>query len=380
MTTIAVDIRVLATGHMSGIERYAEGILSHMIPLDSRIQWRLFSSGRTLIGPRSWSGNPRVQMFETRSSNRMLAMTSRLLQRPFLDRVIGGADVFFFPHFLLGALSSNCRRVTTWHDLSYERMPYLLSAYRTWWHDVYMQPRRQAAISDRIIAVSSATAGDLSRVYGVRPEKIAVVPSGVASELKPASNESQAVWRAKYGVSDPFILALGTREPRKNLPALVRAWDVARRHPSCQDMQLVLAGHAGWMESELTAAIQATQSPHAIHVIEDIVAEEHAAMLSAASILAYPSLMEGFGFPPLEAMACGTPVIASATSSLFETLGDAAILVNPYRVNDITAAIIALQSDSSLRARCVLRGAQRAHAHRWENAAQSTLEVLTSVL
>jgi glycosyltransferase involved in cell wall biosynthesis len=380
MTTIGVDIRVLGTGRVSGVEEYTEQLLSHMTGLQSGVQWKLFYSGRTPLARRSWMERPGVSVHEVRRSNRLLWLSTRAVGRPLLDEVVGGADVFFFPHFLLGALSSRCRRVMTWHDLSYERMPYLLSPYRRFWHAVQMRPRQQAQAADRIIAVSESTAADVAKLYGVDRGRIAVVHSGIDPALRRAGDEAVRLWRIARGIEAPFVLALGTREPRKNLPSLIRAWDIARRHQSVRSTHLVLAGQSGWKEGELRRAIASVHAPQDIHIIDDVDRHERQILLSAASVLVYPSLMEGFGFPPLEAMACGTPVIASATSSLIETVGDAGILVDPYRVDGIAMAIRSLMTDAGLRSRLVARGYEQSRRFSWQRAAEQTLSEINAVL
>lgn len=359
---IGVDIRVLGTGRVSGIEEYTEQLLAHMIPLGTDVQWKLFYAGKRPLDyarGKPWMDAPNVTVYDTKMSNRWLWMRTRLTGGPFLDELVGGADVFFFPHFLLGALSPACKRVMTWHDLSYERMPDLLSVRRRWWHAFQMRPRMQARMCDRIISVSRSTADDIVQLYGVPTERIGVVHSGIDPSLRRTSESAIQEWRARRGIDGPFILALGTREPRKNLAALVRACPV----------QLVIIGQRGWMEGEYGNAI----------LIEDADQKERAIALSAASVLAYPSLLEGFGFPPLEAMACGTPVVAGATSSVVEMVGDAGVLVDPYSVDAISAALTAVLYDPGLRSLLVAKGYERASRCTWSSAAHHTLEQLRMV-
>ncbi|MEK7638013.1 MAG: glycosyltransferase family 1 protein [Patescibacteria group bacterium] len=377
---IGVDIRVLGTGRASGIEEYTEQLLAHMIPLEFAVQWKLFYSGRAPLTRRSWMEMPNVKVYETGMSNRALWLRTRLTGRPFLDTIIGGVDVFFFPHFLLGALSPSCRRVMTWHDLSYERMPQLLSWHRRRWHDIQMRPRAQVRASDRIIAVSRSTADDLTGVYGIAPERIAVVHSGTDPLLRRPSEQVIRQWCESHDIEGPFILALGTREPRKNLPALVAAWNLLRRREGMQNMQLVIAGQSGWMEQELMRSIRATRTPGMVKFLDRIDRAERPLILSAASVLAYPSLLEGFGFPPLEAMACGTPVVAGATSSVVEVIGDAGLLVDPYRIEGITAALEAVLLDAGLRSRLIAKGYERVTRFSWPDTARQTLQQLRSVV
>lgn len=385
MMTIGVDIRVLGTGRMSGVEEYTEQLLAHMVPIGADVQWKLFYSGRRPLtalpaGRQAWMELPNVKVFETGMSNRALWLRTRLTGRPFLDTIVGGADVFFFPHFLLGALSSACRRVMAWHDLSYERMPQLLTGHRRRWHDIQMRPRAQARASDRIIAVSQSTADDLTAVYGIAPEHIAVVHSGTDPLLRRSSEQNIRHWRESRGIEGPFILALGTREPRKNLPALVTAWDILRRGEGMQDVQLIIAGQPGWMEQELMRAVRVTRAPGMVKFIDPVERAERPLLLSAASVLVYPSLLEGFGFPPLEAMACGTPVVAGATSSVAEVIADAGLLVDPYRVDGLVHALEAVLLDAGLRSRLVARGYERVARFSWSDAARQTLQQLRSVV
>jgi glycosyltransferase involved in cell wall biosynthesis len=158
------------------------------------------------------------------------------------------------------------------------------------------------------------------------------------------------------------------------------AWNAMRRHEGMSDVRLVLVGESGWMERELTRAIASTDAPDMVHVVDRIEASERALILSAASVLAYPSLLEGFGFPPLEAMACGTPVVASATSSVAEVVADAGLLVDPYRVDALADALAAVIRDAGLRSMLVARGYERVSQFTWDFAAQHTLLQLRSVV
>jgi len=380
MISIGVDIRVLGTGRSSGIEEYTEQLLAHMIPLATDVRWKLFYSGHSALVRRPWMDLPQVEVVEAGMSNRGLWLRSWLTKRPYLDALVGGADVFFFPHFLLGILSPSCKRVMTWHDLSYQRMPHLLSWHRRRWHDVQMRPRAQALVSDRIIAVSHSTAADLRELYGIPAERIAMVHSGVDPLLRRESESVVRQWCLAHDIEEPFILAIGTREPRKNLPALVMAWDMLRRREGMEHAGLVIAGESGWMERELVAAIRATHAPGMVKHIGHVDCSERALILSAASVLAYPSLLEGFGFPPLEAMACGTPVVAGATSSVAEVVADAGLLVDPYRVDGLTDALEAVIRDAGLRSRLIAKGYERVSHFSWAETARRTLREIISVV
>jgi glycosyltransferase involved in cell wall biosynthesis len=342
MITVGVDIRVLGTGRVSGIEEYTERLLEHLIPLDPEVHYKLFYAGRTALMRRPWMDAPNVSIYTSGWSNRLLFAATRLTGRPYLDEMVGGADVFFFPHFLAGATSLACRRVLTMHDLSFERFPEFFSWRSRSWHTLQMRPRIQAHLADRVIAVSDSTRRDLIDQYALIPDRVVTVHSGVDQHLARATAAQIAAFRERHHLPEQFILMLGAGDPRKNVTAVRTA--------------------AGVMGVPV--------------LTPQIASSDRALWLSAATVLAYPSFFEGFGFPPLEAMACGTPVLVSANSSMLEICGDAALAVNPYSVTQIHAALQALLDDQILRDVLIARGLKRVKDFSWQAAAEHTLEVL----
>ncbi|HUO75346.1 MAG TPA: glycosyltransferase family 1 protein [Candidatus Paceibacterota bacterium] len=379
MVTVGVDIRVLGPAPHGGIREYTEQILRELVKFHD-VTWKLFYSGRQPLDQRPWMSAANIIIHETEHSNRLLWARTRCTGRPYIDRFIGGADVFFFPHFLLAATSPSCRRVMTWHDLSYESMPELLSVGRRFWHRAVMRPRMQARTADHIIAVSESTRRDLIGRYGIVPERVTTVHSGIDPSVKRASDGEIELFRARESLPRRFVFALGTREPRKNLGALVAAFERIASGRRYADLGLVIAGPDGWLEGPLRDQIHRSALRTRIRFVGQLRREERALWLSAATVLAYPSLMEGFGFPPLEAMACGTTVLASANSSLFETVSDAGLLVDPYSIDRLAASLAALLDDDALRTRMIQRGYARVAMFTWSQAAARTMDVLRSVL
>ncbi len=376
MATIGVDLRVLGSGRTSGIEEYTERLMEHMLPLERSISWKLFAAGLRPLARRPWMELPRVSVYQTQRSNRALQVAMRFTNHPRLDRLVGGASAFFFPHFLFGATS----RVMTWHDLSYERMPELFSWWRRNWHRHQMRARAQAAAADRIIAVSESTRADLIGLYGVPVERISVVRSGVASSLRrPLAGEIES-FRVRQGLPQRFILALGTLEPRKNLEGLIAAFERFAGQHRFLDVNLVIAGPQGWLYQPAMDRAAASPWRTRIRFVGSIPEHQRPLWLSAATLLAYPSLLEGFGFPPLEAMACGTPVVAAANSSLVETVGGAGLLVDPYSGERMAHALAALLDDADLREVLTRRGLKHVAGFTWKAAAERTLEAIVSAL
>jgi glycosyltransferase involved in cell wall biosynthesis len=284
---------------------------------------------------------------------------------------IAGADLIHCPaNFCSGR--SRIPQVLTVHDLSFLRHPEWFRVDRAAYYSYAI--RRSVRLARRIIADSRATATDLESLLGVSPARIDVVPLGVGAEFQPATAERVDAVRKQYDLPEAFFLYVGTHEPRKNLARLVEAWNsIADEYP--QD--LVLAGRAGWKSAHLTAAIAA--SPHAarIHRPGYVPRRDLPALLSAADAFVYPSLFEGFGLPPLEAMACGTPVLTSATSSLPEVVGNAAVLVDPTDIASIADGLLRVLAEATALRQ---HGPQRAAAFTWERCAAATIAIYRAAL
>jgi len=379
--TVAIDLRVLGTGRRTGIEEYTLRLLERLVPLGSgEFGFTLLYAGRRPLERQAWMNLPGVRIADTGLSNRLLWARTRLTGRPFLDRLAGGADAVFFPHFLLGATSPGVRRIMTWHDLSYERMPELFSLRQRIWHRFQMRPRAQAASADRIIAVSGSTRRDLIRRYGIPEGKVVTVHSGVDASLRHPAEGDIERFRARWRLPRRFVLALGTREPRKNLECLIAAFDRLAGQRRFADLHLISVGPDGWLWSRTASRVAASPFRTRIRLMQPVADADRALLLSAASVLAYPSLLEGFGFPPLEAMACGTPVVAGGTSALWETVGDGGLLVDPYAPDRLAHALAAVLDDAGLRAALIARGGVQAARFTWDAAARGTLDVIRSVL
>lgn len=246
--------------------------------------------------------------------------------------------------------------------------------------------RYAARHSDAIITISQNSRQEIARLAGVRAEKIRLAPPGVDPVLRPITDPAAlARVRQKYRLPERFVLYLGTLEPGKNLVRLVQAFAQMKREYPGLGHQLVLAGAAGWGGRELDAAIR--QSHAAVHRIGFVADRDLAAVYSLAEVFVYPSLYEGFGMPPLEAMACGTPVIVSNVSALPEVVGNvwagpeqnAGLLVSPYDVRGWTHAMARVLQDRALHARLRAAGLGRAHLFRWDDSAAVVRAALHAV-
>ncbi len=374
---IGVDIRPLAVGRRSGIQEYTEQLLAHLLPLDPSITYRLFySSWRMELPAYPWLTLPNVELVARRIPNRVLFWSGRLCNAPTIDTLIGGCDVFFSPHLFLAPLSPWVKRVTTYHDLSFERFPEFFSLRQRLWHRLEMRPRWQARFSHRIIAVSDSTKADIVSLYGIDPANIERIYSGVAEEFAPARAADAAAFRAAQGLPERYVLFLGTREPRKNVQGVLAAFELLGHDPALDDVELVVAGGPGWLCGDLPDLVRRSPAAARIRFVDYVDDRSRAMLYASASAFVYPSFLEGFGFPPLEAMACGTPVVTSDSSSLAEVAGDAALLVHPYRASDIAFALRQILTDSKLAADLSKKGLARAREFSWDRTARETLEIL----
>lgn len=299
---------------------------------------------------------------------RVLYDQSRLLQ----EARRWNADVVHYPANV-GALRAVPNMVLTIHDLSFVKNP----GWFRWERAQYYRwaACRSAKLATRIIAVSQATAHDLTSLLGLPEERITVVLNGVSETLEPASQEVQRTVREKYGLPQAFFLYLGTIEPRKNLVRLVKAFDQVAAHVQ---LDLVIAGRTGWKTGPVEAAISAAHRRDRIHRIGYVPAADMNALLSAACIFTYPSLYEGFGIPVAEAMACGTPVITSNVSSLPEVAGDSALLIDPEDIDDLAHKMRLLAGDPTQRQALTEKGRTQAAAFSWVRAAEATCDAYAS--
>jgi len=260
--------------------------------------------------------------------------------------------------------------VATVHDLAFRHYPDAYPSAGRRYHD--RAARIVAAEAARVIAVSQATAHDLTELYGVEPGRITVVPLG-ADPPGPGDQAAAARLLGDLGVRGPFLLAVGTLEPRKNLPRLLAAFgEVTDELP---DHHLVVAGPVGWGPT-----LRPTWDSVRVKLAGPVGDAVLHALYRGADGLAYPSLYEGFGLPVLEAMAHGLPVLTSGRSSLPEVAGDAALLVDPLDRGSIAKGLVRLVNDSALRRRLADAGPRRAARFTWPATASGTWATYREVL
>ncbi|HOG46601.1 MAG TPA: glycosyltransferase family 1 protein [Anaerolineae bacterium] len=288
------------------------------------------------------------------------------------DRHFPDTDLVHCTEHLLVPLA-RIPSVLTIHDVVYLTHPEWHLPLNRWFLALAMPlfARRTRAI----IAVSEYTRREVVQLLHVDPAKVHVVYEAADARFRPVREPAalDAVC-ARYGLRRPYILYVGAIEPRKNLPLLLRAFSVLARDPAFHH-QLVIAGGKGWLYDEVYATAAQLNLGERLRFTGFVADDDLPALYSAADIAAHPAHFEGFGLPPLEAMACGTPVIASAATSLPEVVGDAGLLVPPYDERAWAEALRRVATDRALHHRLAAQGLAQAARFSWEETARRTVEV-----
>ncbi|MFN8534418.1 MAG: glycosyltransferase family 1 protein [Dehalococcoidia bacterium] len=371
---ITIDLSAAVRRH-GGLGRYAQELTSALVSLGSGDDYRalLHSTDRDLRPDPPLDGLPVQRVPLEAKPWRMSVLLASFARLP-LDPVIGPADLFHATDHLLPPLR-RVRSVLTVHDLIFRHLPeHHLPLNR--WYLTLMMPRFIRS-ADAVIAVSAHTKRDLMALYGVADERVWVIPEGVDERFHPASPDEQAAVRAKLGLPERFILYLGTIEPRKNLVALLDAYQALAAAGERAD--LVIAGRKGWLFEPVFEQVRRLGLEKRVHFTGWVDDADAPALLSAARLFAFPSQSEGFGLPPLEAMACGTPVVAADRASLPEVIGEAGLLIDPDDRGALADAMRRILTDGELAAVLRARGLRQALRFRWENAALETLAVYRTV-
>src|SRR5262245_30494663 len=265
--------------------------------------------------------------------------------------------------------------VATIHDLAFERMPETFTRRGSF--QLKLTVRRTAKKAARIATVSEYSRRDLLSIYKLPPEKVVVTYNGVESRFTPqpaSPNEAEEI-RGRFGIARDYLLAVGSLQPRKNLVRLIRAYAKLRSEREDFTRQLVIVGRKLWLAHEIFDEVKRQRWADDVILTGYVADEDLPALYRSARAFVYPSLFEGFGLPPLEAMACGIPVVTSGVSSLPEVTGDAALLIDPNNELALANAMIEIANNEPLRAELREKGIAQAKKFTWRDAAEKTLRL-----
>ncbi len=337
---IQVNGRYLAQ-RVTGVQRYAREVVAR---LAEKVE---------LIAPRGWTTGIRGHLWEQ-------TVLPWKLRRGILWSPCATGPL---------AVAS---QVVTIHDCAFYDCPEGFSAAFALWYR-YLVPRL-ARRARRILTVSAFSRDRICELFGIAPEKVVVAPNGVSDHWRPATEEDIARARARLILDQPYVLCVGSLEPRKNLRRLVEAWK--RIGVEKDGRTLVLVGASGkvFRDSGIGSL------PGNVRVAGFVPDDELRALFSGADAFVFPSLYEGFGLPVIEAMACGAPVVCSKAGALPEVVDDAAVLVDPLDIDSIATGLTTVLTSRSLQASLRQRGIARAKQFSWDQTAERVWDVLTSAI
>ncbi len=399
---IGIDYTSAAT-QGAGIGRYTRELMRALLAMPAPHTYSLFYARRQRIDHSNFQ-LPTSNLHHLPFHDKWLMRLWQRFRLPIpVELIVGKVDLFHSPDFTLPPTLPGVPTLLTVHDLSFVRDPD--SAWPSLRAFLNKAVPRSVQRATHVLADSLATKNDLIELFGTPAEKITVLYSGVEARFAPVRDQVE-IDRvcAKYHLPRPFILSVGTLQPRKNYARLIEAFAELIKHPErspsgakskdasvgdgasfdstsfrsgrlTSDYYLVITGGKGWMYESIFEQVKSLGLENRVHFPGFVDDADLPTLYSAANLFAYVSLYEGFGLPLLEAMACGTPVIASNVSSLPEVVGDVGLQVDPRDVADVTRALRTMIEQSDVRATSIAAGLDRARTFTWEKAARELLAI-----
>lgn len=369
---IAIDAHSVGA-KLAGNESYATNLVEALAHIDSVNEYTLYVTTAE-AGERFHQRWPNFKVRRTLPHTPLiripLTLTAELRKNP--------VDVlhvqFTAPPF------TPCPVVVSIHDLSFEHLPQTFNRRsRT---QLRLTVRHTARRATRILTLSEHTRHDIIETYGVSSDRVTAIPLAAPAHFGPVNNEKELQRvRHIYGIDGDYILCVSSIQPRKNLPRLVRAFASLRNKRRAGTLpKLVLVGKCAWLYDETLRALQETGMEDSVILTGYVPQSDLPALYSGAVCFVYPSYFEGFGLPPLEAMKCGVPTIVGNNTSLPEVVGDAGLLIDPFDISAIAAAIERLIDDSDFRHQLTVKGLARARMFDWHETARQTLDIYKQVV
>ncbi|PIR89193.1 MAG: hypothetical protein COU07_02505 [Candidatus Harrisonbacteria bacterium CG10_big_fil_rev_8_21_14_0_10_40_38] len=376
---ITIDARLLRKSMGGGISEYSRNMITHLIGNNSGDTYKIFWNGlKNFEIPKEWQ-NQNVSSANWHVPNKILDASARWLNLPNIDKFIK-TDVIYSPHFNILS-KKNAKRVITFHDLSFVHHPYFFNRRQRIWH--WLQNyKKQAHDADLIVTNSNFTAGDVVNILGVKKEKVVPIYPGLDPIFKNLNTNQEKLekFKKENGLEKPYILYLGTIEPRKNIPALIRAFNSLKEKTIWKDIKLVIAGKNGWLYKNVVDEIKNSPVKNDIKLMGYVDHKNRPLLYTGSEVFVYPSFFEGFGFPPLEAQACGTPIVVSDRTSLREVIREnSGIFINPWKVEDLKNSLEKILSDKNFKNDLIKSGFENSKKFSWENAAQNLQNLLHAV-
>ena len=367
---IAIIVDYLDDAPGSGIATYASNLTKNLIRIDSINDYFLVNSKKdTSLKDTQSIIIPRYQIPFGKEIRKLLVIP-KILNQKQIDLV---HETYHFGPFIL---PTKYKKIVTIHDLTsilFGKTHKTLSVIR---HKLGLSLMLKR--SDKIIAVSYSTKQDLMNYFKISDNKIKVIYEAADQIFQPLSSEKVQHFKDKYDLNYQYILYVGTLEPRKNIPLIIKAFYILNKEGF--QHKLVIAGKKGWKYKTIYQLIDKLNLQKEVIFIGFIPDNDLPALYNAANLFVYPSLYEGFGLPPLEAMSCGCPVITSNISSLPEVVGDAGIMIDPYSVDELYEAMHKVLINEIVRKDMIKKGLERSQMFSWTKTAEETLKIYKEAL
>ncbi len=370
---IAFDLRWIRSEKIDGISRYAINLVNHLLEVDPDTEYILLGDKTILRQHTDFSAFPNTTM--TFINPPLLSVNDFLLTPQSVKGL--GIDIYHVPHYLCSPFRGAYKKILTVYDLIPFLFPEALSKSRALWRWFYktIYPTRTILRSaDIIITTSENTKYDIIRLLHIPPEHIRVVWSGIENRFNPNYQVTSAFFNT-YNLPQRFLLYVGRQDPYKGIPDLVRAYALLPE-PLQQQYKVVIAGKTDPRYiGEVHTLVEQLQLQSQFRFLDYIPDKDLPLLYSAATLLTHPSLYEGFGLPPLEAIACGTPVVYADTSSLSELIGEAGFAVSPASPASLAGGMRQLLQDESLRHSFSQKGIMHVKRYSWQNVAREVVNI-----
>jgi glycosyltransferase involved in cell wall biosynthesis len=379
---IVVDISPLKQKNLSGVGKYLQEVLSRLLVLDQNNQYFLFSYGRknkeiSVDLPQGQN----INYFHHNIPSKLVFVLS-FFNLPKLDILklkgkIIKADIVWLPNLGICNLQyKKTKLITTIHDLSFKIYPQFFNLKRKLWHYL-VKPQKLIQRSNKLVAVSENTSLDIQRSYKIQKDKIVVMNLGVSEKYQVLEKDKLEGIKSKYNLTQDFILFLGTKEPRKNILSLLKAFQKIKSN----SLELVLVGGQGWKEKKWKYFYDSLEEniKSRIRIIDYLPEEDLPSLYNLAKIFVWPSFYEGFGLPVLEAMACNCPVITSNNSSLPDIVKDQALLIESFNISSLYSAMNSLLKDRELYDFYKAKNFNEEYYSNWDHSANKIINLFNKI-
>lgn len=387
---IGIDLRTIIESYRTGVGEFSVELLTAIFAADQTNHYYLFANAWNIKSKTlpTWSA-PNVHFVLTRWPNKLLNLSLWIFRRPHLDKFIlrhanprpEKLDILYSPNFNFFACSKSTPHILMIHDLTFLFFPKFFTWRQNLWHRL-LAPERQCRAAALLLTPSANTKQDLVNHYQINAAKISILTPGLNPDFshfaalpEPEKNRKISEVRQKYNLPERFALCVGTIEPRKNLLGLINGFTLA--YPKLPaNFKLVIAGAPGWKNKNIYRLAAASPAHQNIKFLGYVPSSDKPALFAASEVFIFPSFYEGFGFPILEAMYLGIPVITSVRSSLTEITGTSALLIDPYHPEQIANHLLSLIADRKLYEQKKQSGLAQTKSFNWSSAAAFWLQLI----